>query len=105
MERPAPSRSSWVTLRVGDPNAEPHAKGAGHEEGTIYRPGCPRGYHRGCRRRTWRRGAIARDDAQPSGVDPEVGEEARPGGLAAGVLRSRADRVCDLLAAHGAGCA
>ena len=32
MERPAPSRSSWVTLRFGDPNAEPHAKGAGHEK-------------------------------------------------------------------------
>jgi transposase len=46
MERPAPSRSSWVTLRFGDPNAEPHAKGAGHEEGTIYRARCPRGDHR-----------------------------------------------------------
>src|SRR5207245_10407843 len=26
MERPAPIRSSWVTLRFGDLNAEPHAK-------------------------------------------------------------------------------
>ena len=38
MERPAPIRSAWVTLRVGAlPNAEPHAKGAGHEEGTVCR--------------------------------------------------------------------
>ena len=38
MERPAPIRSAWVTLRVGAlHNAEPHAKGAGHEEGTVCR--------------------------------------------------------------------
>ena len=38
MERPAPSRRAWVTLRVRALHtAEPHAKGAGHEESTVCR--------------------------------------------------------------------
>ncbi len=36
MERPAPIRKAWVTLRVGAlHSAEPHAKGAGHEQRTF----------------------------------------------------------------------
>ena len=42
------------------------------------------------------------DDPESPGVDPEAGEEARAGGVAAGLLRGGADRVCDLLAADGA---
>src|SRR3990170_3320586 len=92
-------RRSWITLRVGDPNAEPHAKGAGHEQGTIYGVGCPCGHDRRCGGRTgWRR-AVAGDHSESPGIDPEAGEEARACRIVAGLLRSRSDRVCDLLAA------
>src|SRR5258708_1128927 len=94
--------ASWVTLRFGDPNAEPHAKGAGREEGTIYRAGCPRGHDRGCRCRARWRGTIARGGPEPPGVDSEAGEEAWARRVAAGLLRGRADRVCHLRAADGA---
>ena len=50
MERPAPSRSAWVTLRFRALHtAEPHAKGAGHEESTVCRSRCARGHDRGRR--------------------------------------------------------
>jgi Transposase len=44
MERPAPIRSSWITLRVGS-TAQRRAtcEGAGHEQRTIYWSRCPCG--------------------------------------------------------------
>ena len=61
--------------------------------------GCPCGHDRRCGGRTgWRR-AVAGDHSESPGVDPEAGEEARACRIIAGLLRSRSNRVCDLLAA------
>ena len=44
MERPAPIRSSWVTLReLESTHRRATCEGAGHEQRTIYRSRCPRG--------------------------------------------------------------
>ena len=77
MERPAPIRSAWVTLRVGAlHNAEPHAKGAGHEEGTVCRSRCARGHDRGRRGGAGRDGAVGGGDSESPGIDPQTGEAA-----------------------------
>ena len=103
MERPAPSRSSWVTLRVWRPQRratcekEPVMKKVRfigldvHAETIAVAVAEPGGEVRSL-------GMIPNH----AGVDPKAGEEARTGRAAARLLRGGADGVCDLLAADGA---
>ena len=103
MERPAPIRSSWVTLRVGAlHNAEPHAKGAGHEEGTVCRSRCARGHDRGRRGGAGRDGALTGSDSESTRIDPQAGEAAGIARARARLLRGGPHRVCHLLAADRA---
>src|SRR5215210_5205324 len=103
MERPAPIRSSWVTLReLESTHRRATCEGAGHEQRTIYRSRCPRGNDCGRGGGTrWGRAVVGRD-SQPNRVDPQAGEETGPRQATARLLRGGAHRVRGVLAADGA---
>ena len=64
MERPAPIRSSWVTLRVGGQQNRATCEGAGHEKDKIYRSRCPCGDDRGGGGGADRGGPVAGRDSE-----------------------------------------
>src|SRR5215212_3033274 len=87
MERPAPIRSSWVTLReLESTHRRATCEGAGHEQRTIYRSRCPRGNDCGRGGGTRWGGTVVGRDPQPNRIDSQAGEEARTGQALARVL-------------------